>query len=181
MTGSCNVITLNINRIIQDFCRTNMLVNLDGELVSPINNVYKWEDELKRYLTTILERVYKYHIAFKTILYELEDRGMYSSSNAGYIFLKKLYCTIGVIGYCEAAEFLGYEINNNPEYKSFLKLIFETIQEQNKKNSIHDKKRPFVFNLEAIPKLSGDVKSLLIDSELLLRGQRGASNLMCAA
>ena len=81
--------------------------------------------------------------------------------------MKKLYCTIGVIGYCEAAQFLGLDISNNKEYKEFLKVIFETIQEQNKLHSIHNKKRPFVFNLEAIPKLSGDVKSLLIDSKLL--------------
>ena len=105
----------------------------------------------RRYLINILERVYKYQIAYKTILYEMEERGMYSSSNAGYIYMKKLYCTIGVIGYCEAAQYLGLEINNNKEYKEFLKVIFETIQEQNKLHSIHDKKRPFVFNLEAIP------------------------------
>ena len=81
----------------------------------------------------------------------MESRGMYSSSNAGYIYMKKLYCTIGVIGYCEAAEFLGLEISNNEEYKRFLKEIFSTIQEQNKLHSINDKERPFVFNLEAIP------------------------------
>ena len=85
------------------------------------------------------------------MLYDMEDKGMYSSSNAGYIYMKKLYCTIGVIGYCEAAQFLGLEISNNKGYKEFLKVIFETIQEQNKLHSIHDKKRPFVFNLEAIP------------------------------
>ena len=98
MTGSCNVITLNINRIVQDFCRENMLVNIYRELASPIEDVYKWKEEFKRYLIDILERVYKYHIAFKTMLYELEDQGMFAASNGGYIHISKLYSTIGING-----------------------------------------------------------------------------------
>src|SRR5699024_4454257 len=137
MTGSVNVITLNLNRIVQDCYK--------------IHKVSRNYSELKSYLTDVLERVYKYQIAYKTLIYDMESRGMYSSSNAGYIYMKKLYCTIGVIGYCEAAEFLGLEISNNEEYKRFLKEIFSTIQEQNKLHSINDKERPFVFNLEAIP------------------------------
>lgn len=143
MTGSANVITLNLNRIIQNWWKENS---------DPNNfslNLYK--ESIEKYLINILERVYKYQIAYKTISYEMEDSGMYSSSNAGYIYTSKLYCTIGVIGYCEAAEFLGFKVNNNPEYKEFLKFIFNIIKEQNKLHSIHDKKRPFVFNTEAIP------------------------------
>lgn len=143
MTGSANVITLNLNRIIQNWWKENS---------DPNNfslNLYK--ESIEKYLINILDRVYKYQIAYKTISYEMEDSGMYSSSNAGYIYTSKLYCTIGVIGYCEAAEFLGFKVNNNPEYKDFLKFIFNIIKEQNKLHSIHDKKRPFVFNTEAIP------------------------------
>lgn len=151
MTGSANVITLNLNRITQDYFKT-----VDTNYFGASGILYKdiTEEDMngfKEYLTNILERIYKYQIAYKTMLYDMEDKGMYSSSNAGYIYLKKLYCTIGVIGYCEAAQFLGLEISNNKEYKEFLKVVFETIQEQNKLHSIHDKKRPFVFNLEAIP------------------------------
>ena len=76
---------------------------------------------------------------------------MFADSNAGYIYLKKLYSTIGLIGYCEAAQFLGMKVNNNEEYKDFLKLIFGTVKEQNKLHSIKSKKRPFLFNSEAIP------------------------------
>lgn len=151
MTGSANVITLNLNRITQDYFKT-----VDTNYFGASGILYKdiTEEDMegfRKYLIDILERVYKYQIAYKTILYEMEEKGMYSSSNAGYIYMKKLYCTIGVIGYCEAAQYLGLEISNNKEYKEFLKVIFETIQEQNKLHSIHDKKRPFVFNLEAIP------------------------------
>lgn len=146
MTGSCNVITLNLNRIVQDWYRKE--TGLKG-----LVEVKKYSDNesLKNYLESILERVYKYHVAYKTILYELEDKGMFADSNAGYIYLKKLYSTIGLIGYCEAAKFLGMKINNNEEYKDFLKFIFGTVKEQNKLHSIHDKKRPFLFNSEAIP------------------------------
>lgn len=158
MTGSANVITLNLNRIVQDWYKQyKPEVKYSGNKAERkmIASRRLWNIEgsklFSKYLTNILERVYKYQIAYKTMLYDMEDRGMYSSSNAGYIYMKKLYCTIGVIGYCEAAQFLGLEISNNKEYKEFLKLIFGTIQEQNKLHSINDSKRPFIFNLEAIP------------------------------
>lgn len=150
MTGSCNVITLNINRIVQDSLKK--YANEHGEDISK----YKyWGKDAKEAildeLLDILERVYKYHIAYKTMLYEQEDKGMFAASNGGYIYIKKLYSTIGIIGYTEAAQFLGLEVSNNKEYKEFLQLILGTIKEQNKLHSIHDKKRPFLFNSEAVP------------------------------
>ena len=157
MTGSCNVITLNINRIVQDWARWYCCENpsriSNEELMSDEWRPYLNENivNFKKYLINILERVYKYHIAYKTMLYELEDKGMLAASNGGYIYINKLYSTIGVIGYTEAAQFLGLEISNNKEYKEFLQLILGTIKEQNKLHSIKDKKRPFLFNSEAIP------------------------------
>ena len=141
-TGSCNVITLNINRIVQDWYRS----------IGGIPTIGNQHDSLKFYLMNILDRVYKYHIAYKTMLYDLEDKGMFAPSNGGYIYMKKLYSTIGIIGYFEAAKFLGIETKaDNPEYIDFLKLICGTIKEQNKLHSIQDKKRPIKFNSEAIP------------------------------
>lgn len=141
MTGSCNVITLNMNRIIQNF---HSMVR--GNDFGCFNS-----SEFKRYLTSILERVYKYHIAFKTMLYEMEERGMFAASNGGYIHISKLYSTIGINGLNEAARFLGLEISNNEEYIKFLQLVLGTIKEQNKIHSIHDKSRPFLFNSEVVP------------------------------
>lgn len=143
MTGSCNVITLNINRIVQDCDKAYGLKRNGG-----------WKENtsfLRDYLVDILQRVYKYHIAFKTMLYDLEDKGMFAASNGDYIYLKKLYSTIGVLGYYEAAKFLGLEVGNNEAYVKFLQLILGTIKEQNRKHSVHDKKRPFLFNSEAVP------------------------------
>lgn len=149
-TGSCNVITLNINRIVQDWWKRQ-----DGprERSNPMEVVLNENSNigLKGWLVRILERVYKYHITYKTMLYEWEEKKMFASSNGGYINIKDLYSTIGLNGLNEAAEFLGLKVSNNPEYFKFLQLILGTIKEQNKIHSIHDKKRPFLFNSEVVP------------------------------
>ena len=165
MTGSCNVITLNMNRIVQDWSRQVKGIRLKsatdiGEPITLHPNLVRgqWqkdssslEQDLKNYLISILNRVYKYHIAFKTMLYELEDKGMFAASNGGYIHISKLYSTIGINGLNEAAKFLGLKVSNNKDYIEFLQLILGTIKEENKKHSIHDKKRPFLFNSEVVP------------------------------
>lgn len=155
MTGSCNVITLNINRIVQDWALTHTLNGtplIKGKkLIGNPLRVTVIENDLKNYVIRILERVYKYHIAFKTMLYDLEDKGMFAASNGGYIHISKLYSTIGINGLNEAARFLGMKVSNNPEYIEFLQLILGTIKEQNKLHSIHDRKRPFLFNSEVVP------------------------------
>lgn len=150
MTGSCNVITLNINRIVQDCVKLNSTNPNDIQEVYP---EFKKEIQvgIKGHLVSILERVYKYHIAYKTMLYEMEDKGMFAASNGGYIYIPKLYSTIGLNGLNEAARFLGLEVSNNPEYIEFLQLILGTIKEQNKLHSIQDKKRPYLFNSEVVP------------------------------
>lgn len=164
MTGSCNVITLNINRIVQDW------YNLDGpqegvdydiqgiihDSKDRLNTMWIGNKSmayatLKGHLIQILKRVYKYHIAYKTMLYEQEEKGMFAACNGGYIHMNKLYSTIGINGLNEAARFLGLKVSNNPEYIKFLQLILGTIKEANKKHSIHDKKRPFLFNSEVVP------------------------------
>lgn len=143
MTGSCNVITLNINRIVQDCNKAYGLKRNGG-----------WKENtsfLRDYLVDILQRVYKYHVAFKTMLYELEDRGMFAASNGGYIHISKLYSTIGINGLNEAARFLGMTVGNNKEYIEFLQLVLGIIKEQNKIHSIHNANRPFLFNSEVVP------------------------------
>lgn len=136
-TGSCNVITLNLNRIIQDYCKDHYN-GPDRE---------RWIAEFKEYFIPILERVYKYHIAYKTILYEWEDRGMFNASTAGYITMRDLFCTIGINGINEAARFLGMEVSYNRDYMEFCRMITGTIGEQNK---LHYSKK-FKFNTELVP------------------------------
>ena len=147
-TGSANVITLNVNRIIQNYFGP---YKHEEVVKKELWNDSVHRSEFVKYLTSILERVYKYHIAYKTMLYEGESKGAYASSNGGFINIKDLYSTIGINGLNEAARFLGLEVSNNPEYIQFLQLVLGTIKEQNKKHSIHDKKRPFLFNSECVP------------------------------
>lgn len=142
MTGSCHVITLNINRIVQDWYKS---LNIGSQF--PLT----YHKSLSEYLSKILERVYKYHIAYKTMLYEQEEKGMFAACNGGYIHMNKLYSTIGINGLNEAAKFLGLKVSNNKEYIEFLQLVLGTIKEQNKLHSIHDSKRPFLFNSEVVP------------------------------
>lgn len=147
-TGSANVITLNVNRIIQNYFGP---YKHDEVVEKKLWNDSVHREEFVKYLISILERVYKYHIAYKTMLYEWESKGAYASSNGGFINIKDLYSTIGINGLNEAARFLGLKVSNNPDYIQFLQLVLGTIKEQNKKHSIHDKKRPFLFNSECVP------------------------------
>lgn len=180
-TGSVNVITLNINRIVQDWAKWYK-ESTEGVDSVDLRAFYTPQLGFKSYLIKILERVYKYHIAFKTMLYDMEDKGMLTSSKAGYIYMKKLYSTIGLNGINEAAEFLGLTCSYNKEYMEFCNLITSTIKEQNKLHNIRDKKRPFLFNTEFVPRLSGHIKPLIIDLKLLRIGQQGASkDYFCAA
>ena len=156
-TGSCNVITLNLNRIIQDWYRMMDSNNKDWNKQEAIDS---WAD-MSEYLTSILERVYKYHTAYKTMLYELEEKGMLTASKAGYIDMQSLFSTIGLNGLNDAAEFLGIKCSNNEDYKNFIQLITGTISEQNKKHST----KQFKFNQEFVPAESLGSKNYNWDKE----------------
>ena len=117
MTGSKNVITLNLNRIVQDWFKTQ-----DGprERENPMDVFYNdniWG--FKHYLKRILERIYKYQIAYNECLYDLFNAGLLPVYSAGFIDLKKQYLTIGINGLNQSAEYLGIKCNNNEDYKKF--------------------------------------------------------------
>lgn len=145
-TGSCNVITLNLNRIVQDWAKLWYYR-------------FDWEDTdhstLQKYLESILDRIYDYQRAYKTGLYELDKLGMFPQTRAGYISLDKLYCTIGVNGLNEAARFLGFEVSNNKGYMDFASWILGVIKNYNKQHST----KKFMFNLELVPAESLGVKN----------------------
>ena len=71
------MITLNLNRIVQDWVRGIDAKDRAAGFIAP--NCFRWfahkeeiAEGIKAYLVDILERVYKYHTAYKTILYEWE-------------------------------------------------------------------------------------------------------------
>lgn len=146
-TGSCNVMTLNLNRIIQDCDRSYGIKQHGG-----------WKENtsfIMDYLHDILNRVYDYQKAYKTGLYNMDKQGMFPQTRAGYINFDKLYCTIGVNGLNEAARFLGLTVSNNKDYMDFASWILNVIKQYNKKHST----KKFMFNLELVPAESLGVKN----------------------
>lgn len=161
MTGSKNVITLNLNRIIQDWQHTwsdykdHIDVNTN-RCCFPVDWITHkdFQEGIKKYLENILERVYLYQYAYNDLMHWCKDHHLYAAYDAGFINLDKQYLTIGINGLNQAAEYLGMECNNNIYYKTFCRLIFSTIKEQNKKH----KTKTAQFNTEQVPAESASVK-----------------------
>lgn len=155
MTGSKNVITLNINRIVQDwYWKKERFINCmqDGRAASL--ECEDWHPSLKEYLISILDRIYKYQTAYNSLLVELKESGLLSVYDAGFIDMKKQYLTIGINGLNQGAEFLGLKCNNNDDYRQFCNLIFSTIKEQ---NQLHKTKK-LMYNTEFTPCESAAIK-----------------------
>lgn len=159
-TGSCNVMTLNLNRIIQDWALRYNTINgkpvVKGEqILCQVHKIPHLSDELENYLKSILDRVYDYQRAYKMGLYAMDEKGMFPQTAAGYISFQKLYSTIGVNGINEAARYLGYKVSNNKEYLDFVAWLLAIIKGYNRK---HSTKR-YMFNLELVPAESLGVKN----------------------
>lgn len=158
MTGSKNVITLDLNRIVQDWskCEDKSLeVDIPNGKTSYLKVLSDGKGIfLKDYLIRILNRVYKYHTAYNSMLHWALEHRLFSAYDAGFINLDKQYLTIGINGLNQAAEFLGMKCNNNEDYKEFCSLIFETIKEQNAKH----KTKHEMFNCEQVPAESAALK-----------------------
>lgn len=155
-TGSCNVMTLNLNRIVQDWYSKQFNVSIHPEKsIQSIESIKSTKSTLESYIQSILDRVYDYQKAYKTGLYHLAKRGMLPQTKAGYINLDKLYCTIGVNGINEAARFLGLEVSNNKEYMDFATFLLSVINNYNKQHS----EKKFKYNLELVPAESLGVKN----------------------
>ena len=194
-TGSKSVITLNLNRIIQDWWNTKEAKEYNVDVTEVISKTevivdcYRIGDKiksiksLKEYITSILDRVYKYHIAYNELLWDMYDANLLPVYKAGFIDLNKQYLTIGLNGLNQAAEFLGISCNDNKEYKDFCQLIFSIIKENNTKNKGKFNNHVLTFNTECVPKLCGHVKPLLIGSKLLIKDNEGQAiaTMLCAA
>lgn len=176
-TGSKSVITLNLNRIIQDWWNTKETKEYNVDIIEEISKTeaivdcYRIGDKiksiksLKEYITSILERVYKYHIAYNELLWDMYDANLLPVYKAGFIDLNKQYLTIGLNGLNQAAEFLGISCNDNKEYKDFCQLIFSIIKENNTKNKGKFNNHVLTFNTECVPAESLAVKNYNWDKE----------------
>lgn len=129
-TGSKCVMTMNVNRLVQNAIRDNI----------PIEEA----------VAAQTEKLHKYLLAFNEILKENLVKHMLPIYEAGFISLDKQYLTIGINGFVEGAEFLGIEIApDNPEYISYGEKILKPIYLLNKRDK--DPQNGIMFNTEFVP------------------------------
>ena len=140
-TGSKSVLTINVNRCIQQ--------------------AVKEKKPYKIFFEEVVDLVHKVQLAYNENLKFMQKKGMLPLFDAGYINLNRQYLTIGVNGIVEAAEFLGIEINDNPEYEEFVQNILGIIERYNKKY----RSKEAMFNCEMIPAENVGVKHAKWDKQ----------------
>lgn len=157
-TGSKSVLTVNVNRVVQDIKRR---YDEWSNNVPEGEPVCAFEDYLKEEFAELIDKMHKFQLAYDDNLYEMYDAGLLPLFSSGFIALNRQYLTIGVNGIVEAAEFLGLDITPNDEYAKFVELILGTIEEKN----IQYRTKKVLFNCEMIPAESVGVKHARWDKE----------------
>ena len=140
-TGSKSVLTINLNRCIQ----------------YAVNH----ELDYKEFLTDIIDLVHKVQLAYNENLKSLKKQGMLPLFDAGYINIDRQYLTVGINGLVEAAEFMGLQITDNPDYLAFVQGILGLIEKKNKEY----RTKEVMFNCEMIPAENVGVKHAKWDRE----------------
>jgi ribonucleoside-triphosphate reductase len=153
-TGSKSVMTINLNRVIQNAAADYMKEVEGVEYVRGTQvDIKKVKDKVKLYeyidnnIREMTERVHKYQRAFNEIIKDFYKANMLDVYTAGFISLNKQYLTIGVNGLTDAAEFLSIDTNLNENYKEFVNNILETINISNRK----DRTKECMYNTEFVP------------------------------
>lgn len=140
-TGSKSVLTINLNRCIQ----------------YAVNN----KIDYKEFLAEVVDLCHKVQLAYNENLKDLQEHKMLPLFDAGYINMSRQYLTIGVNGLVEAAEFMGLQINDNPDYLNFVQTVLGIVETYNKKYRTKD----VMFNCEMIPAENVGVKHAKWDRE----------------
>ena len=153
-TGSKSVMTINLNRVIQNATREyfekvegHKLENGVQVDINKVNDKKVLYEYIANGVTEMTERVHKYQRAFNEIIKDFLNANMLDIYRAGFINMKKQYLTIGVNGLTDAAEFLSINANLNDDYEEFVNMILETINISNKK----DRTRDCMYNTEFVP------------------------------
>ena len=153
-TGSKSVMTINLNRVVQnatrDYFKDIEEITLENGQQVDVDKV-KDKKLLYKYIsdgiTEMTERVHKYQRAFNDIIKDFLNANMLDIYRAGFINMRKQYLTVGVNGLTDAAEFLSIDASLNPEYEEFVNMILETINISNRK----DRTRDCMYNTEFVP------------------------------
>ena len=153
-TGSKSVMTINLNRVIQNSTRIyfkeveNTTIEDNKQIdISKVKDKDLLYSYIQNGITEITERVHKYQRAFNEIIKDFLNANMLDVYRGGFINMRKQYLTVGVNGLTDAAEFLGIEPNLNSDYNEFVNKVLETINISNKK----DKTRDCMYNTEFVP------------------------------
>jgi ribonucleoside-triphosphate reductase len=144
MTGSKAVITMNLNRIIQQWHKNK-------------NGV-----PLSEHIAEITNRIHKYLEAFNNKIWDDYKANLLTIYKAEFIDLDKQYLTVGINGFVEAAEYLGIDVHpGNREYQQLAADTLGVIERLNREHrSEHIK-----YNLEFVPGESLGVKFARWDKE----------------
>ena len=154
-TGSKCVISINVNRLVQDAV---------------------WDTPLRDVMDRMeiqIEKVHKYLLAFNEILKERLAAGLLPVYDAGYIALDKQYLTIGVNGLVEGAEALNIPIEaDNSEYIAYVDAVLSPIYAANRAARTSE----LMFNTEMVPAEGLGVKDAAWDKASKLYVPRDCYN-----
>ena len=154
-TGSKCVISINVNRLVQDAV---------------------WDTPLRDVMDRMeiqIEKIHKYLIAFNEILKERLAAGLLPVYDAGYIALDKQYLTIGVNGLVEGAEALNIPVEaDNPEYSAYVDAVLSPIYAANRAARTSE----LMFNTEMVPAEGLGVKNAAWDKASKLYVPRDCYN-----
>ena len=142
VTGSAQVITINLNRL--------------AKLAHGYND--NFDDDIR----TQIRLVHKYLMASKAVYKDYIKAGLLPAYSAGFMDIDKQFLTIGINGLVEAAETYGLKISNNTEYKQWVSHVLGIFKEENKKAL---QKYGCRFNTELVPAENLGVKNAKWDKE----------------
>lgn len=154
-TGSKCVMTINVNRLVQDAI---------------------WDcglEDVREAMTLQVEKLHKYLLAFNAILKERQAAGLLPVYDAGFVTPEKQYLTIGINGFIEGAEALGIAINpEDPEYIQYAEAVLQPIYEANRA----DRSKGILWNTELVPAENLGVKNAAWDKASALAVPRDCYN-----
>ena len=156
VTGSAQVITINMHRLVQEYAIHSDVADFSFYALEPV-----------------IRYVHLYLIASRMVYEDYIKAGLLPAYSAGYMDIDKQFLTIGLNGVVEAAEYLGYDINNNARYKRFLSELLAVFKAENKKAL---KKYGIRFNTEFVPAENLGVKNAKWDREAGFTAQRDCYN-----
>lgn len=172
-SGSINVITMNVNKLIQE--TTNKICNekeVSKQVLLETNRKYVY-DKIYDAVREMVEKIQKYQVAYRSVMESYKAHGMLPVYDAGFIDLDKQFLTTGINGLVEGCEFLGLKISDNEEYKDFVSGLLKVIYDTDKAGK---NRFGYKFNLEFVPAENLGVKNAKWDREAGLEVNRDCYN-----